>query len=149
MLPRAGSAAIADVRVGRELERQEYFRRVAGLKNDYTLEQEIEEDTALVGDPDEVIAALRRLQEATGGFGGYLVLAHDWADREATMRSYELMGRHVIPEMKGHIAPLRRSYDTVVANKRSYGAPALESIRKAYEDAGVDMPDDLTGTNLR
>ena len=122
---------------------------MAGLKNDMTLEDEIAQDTALVGTPDDMIAAIERMQEATGGFGGYLVLAHDWADREATLRSYELMGRHVIPQFNGQLAPLRRSYDTVVANKRSYGGPALESIRKAYEDAGVPMPADLTGTNLR
>ena len=77
------------------------------------------------------------------------MLDHDWADREATLRSYEMMGRHVIPEFKGHMEPLRRSYDTVVVNKRSYGGPALESIKKAYEDAGVPMPADLTGSNLR
>ena len=141
--------AIAAVREGRERERSDYFRRVAGLKNECTLEQEIEEDTALVGTPDDVVAALRRLQDATGGFGGYMVLGHDWAGREATLRSYELMGRHVIPEFTGHLAPLRRSYDTVVANKRSYGGPALESIRKAYADAGVEVPADLSGTNLR
>jgi len=141
--------AIAEVREGREHERQGYFRRVAGLKNDVSLEEEIERDTALVGTPDDMIAALYRIYEQTGGFGGFLVLAHDWADREATLRSYELMGRYVIPEFKGHLAPLRRSYDTVVANKRIYGEPALESIRKAYEDAGVSMPADLNPTNLR
>jgi limonene 1,2-monooxygenase len=141
--------AIAEVRDGRDRERSEYFRRVAGLRNEMTLEDEIAQDTALVGTPDDMIAAIERMQEATGGFGGYLVLAHDWADREATLRSYELMGRHVIPEFNGQMEPLRRSYDTVVANKRTYGGPALESIRKAYEDAGIPMPADLTGSNLR
>lgn len=142
-------AAMAEVREGRARERSDYFRRVAGLRNDATLEQEVEEDTALVGTPDDVVAALHRLQGVTGGFGGFLVLGHDWADREATLRSYELFGRHVIPELKGHLDVLRRSYDTVVANKRSYGAPALESIRRAYTDAGVEVPADLDGTNLR
>ena len=101
--PRPREEAIAEVREGRERERSDYFRRVAGLKNDCTLEQEIEEDTALVGTPDDVVAALRRLQDATGGFGGFMVLGHDWAGREATLRSYELMGRHVIPEFTGHL----------------------------------------------
>ena len=141
--------AMADVREGREGERQGYFRAVAGLKNDATLEQEIEEDTALVGTPDDMIAALHRLQEATGGFGGFLVLAHNWADREATLRSYELMGRYVIPEFRGHLAPLRASYETVIRNKRDYGVPAMAAIKRAYEDAGQEMPDDLNPTNLR
>jgi limonene 1,2-monooxygenase len=141
--------AIAEVRDGREAERIGYFKRVAGLKNDYTLEQEIEEDAALVGTPDDMIEALHRLQKVTGGFGGFLVLAGDWADREATLRSYELMGRYVIPEFRGHLDPLRASYDMVVAKKKDYGAPAMAAIKKAYEDAGQQMPEGLNPTNLR
>lgn len=141
--------AMADVREGRERERHGYFRRVAGLKNDYTLEQEIEQDASLVGTPDDMIAALRRLQEITGGFGGFLVLANDWANREKTLRSYELIARYVIPEFSGHLGPLRDSYDMVVRNKASYGKPAMAAISKAYTDAGQDMPDELNPTNLR
>jgi hypothetical protein len=37
----------------------------------------------------------------------------------------------------------------VVANKRSYGGPAMAAIAKAFGDAGKAMPDDLTGANLR
>ncbi len=92
---------------------------------------------------------MHRLQDASGGFGGFLVLAGDWADREATLRSYELMGRYVIPEFRGHLDPLRASYDTVVAKKRDYGAPAMAAIKRAYEDAGQQMPEDLNPTNLR
>jgi limonene 1,2-monooxygenase len=141
--------AMADVREGREYERQNYFRRVAGLKSDSTLEQEIEQDTSIVGTPEHVVGALTRLQEETGGFGGFLVMAHEWANREKTLRSYELMARYVIPHFKGMLDPLRASYDTVVANKRSYGGPAMAAIAKAFEDAGKPFPDDLTGANIR
>ena len=92
---------------------------------------------------------LTRLQEETGGFGGFLVMAHDWANREKTLRSYELLARWVIPHFKGMLDPLRASYDTVVANKRTYGGPAMAAITKAFEVAGKAMPDDLTGANLR
>jgi limonene 1,2-monooxygenase len=141
--------AIADVREGREYERLHYFRRVGGLKSDSTLEEEIEQDTSIVGTPEHVIGALTRLQDETGGFGGFLVMAHDWANREKTLRSYELLARYVIPHFKGMLDPLRSSYDMVVANKRSYGGPAMAAISKAFEDAGKAMPDDLTGANLR
>ena len=148
-LAESADEAMDDVREGREYERHHYFRRVGGLRNDATLEQEIEEDSALVGTPDDVIAALQRLQERTGGFGGYLVMAHEWADREKTLRSYELLARYVVPQFKGMLDPMRASYDTVVANKRSYGGPAMAAIAKAFSDAGKPMPDDLTGANLR
>ena len=50
-----------------------------------------------------------------------MVLANDWASHEATLRSYELIARRVMPELRGHLAPLRASYDMVASNKRSYG----------------------------
>jgi len=52
-----------------------------------------------------MIAALHRLREATGGFGGLMVLANDWASHEATLRSYELIARRVMPELRGQLAP--------------------------------------------
>ena len=141
--------AMSDVRAGRDHERHHYYRRVAGLKNDMTLEDEIEQDCSLIGTPDDMIAALRRMQEVTGGFGGFLVLANDWASRERTLHSYELMARYVLPEFKGHLGPLRASYDMVVTNKPKYGAPAMAAITKAYQDAGEQVPDELNTTNLR
>ncbi|BBY37183.1 hypothetical protein MMAN_13170 [Mycobacterium mantenii] len=50
----------------------------------------------------------------------------------------------MIPEFRGHMDPLRASYDTAVAKKRDYGAPAMAAIRKAYEDAGQHIFKDLT-----
>ena len=141
--------AVRDVREGREYERHNYYRRVAGLRNDVTLEQEIDEDTSIVGTPDDMIAALERLTAATGGFGGFLVLANDWANRERTLNSYELIARYVIPHFKGMIAPLRASYEMVAGNKASYGKVAMAAITKAYDDAGKAMPTDLNAGNLR
>ncbi len=141
--------AIADVRVGRERERNLYYRRVAGMRNETTLEEEIDQDTSLVGTPDDMIAALHRLRDATGGFGGFMVLANDWAGREATLRSYELIARFVMPELRGQLAPLRASYEMVAANKRTYGGPALAAVTKAYAEAGEPLPDDLSPAKLR
>jgi limonene 1,2-monooxygenase len=141
--------AVAAVRDGREREREQYYRRVAGMKNDVTLEEEIDQDTSIVGTPDDMIAALHRLHDATGGFGGFMVLANDWATHEATLRSYELIARRVMPEMRGQLAPLRASYEMVAGNKRSYGAPAMAAIRRAYDDAGEAMPDGMDPARLR
>jgi len=141
--------AMSQVRDGREREREGYFRKVAGLRNDHTLEQEIEDDASIVGTPDDMTDALHRLQAATGGFGGFLVFGNDWASHEDTLRSYELVARQVIPRLNGMLEPLQRSYDTVVENKRSFGEPVMKAIRKAYEDAGQQIPENLTPKNLR
>ena len=65
----------------------------------------------VIGTPDDLVAAIRHLQEITGGFGVVLGFAHDWANREATMRSWELVARYVIPELNGYTAGLRESQE--------------------------------------
>ena len=37
------------------------------------------------------------MQEAQGDFGCFLQLGHNWADTEATKKSYELWQRYVVP----------------------------------------------------
>jgi limonene 1,2-monooxygenase len=63
----------------------------------------------VIGTPDELIAAIRTLQDVTGGFGTVLGFAHDWANREATLRSWDLFARYVIPEVNGYAANQRKS----------------------------------------
>ena len=63
----------------------------------------VESGAAVIGTPDDAIQQIRRLQEQTGGFGSYLVLANDWATPERTKSSYELMARHVFPEFQGTV----------------------------------------------
>lgn len=56
-----------------------------------------------IGTPDMAIAQIERLQaQSNGGFGAYLMLAHNWADPAATHKSYELIARHVMPHFQGH-----------------------------------------------
>lgn len=65
--------------------------------------------SSVVGTPDDLVAAIRNLQQLTGGFGVVLGFAHDWANPEATRRSWELVARYVIPEINGDTARLRAS----------------------------------------
>ena len=52
-----------------------------------------------IGTPDMVHAQIDRLwKQSNGGFGAYLLLAHNWAPFDATRRSYELIARHVARE---------------------------------------------------
>ena len=54
----------------------------------------------VIGTPDEAIAQIERLREQSGGFGCYLLMAHEWANPEATRRSYELFARYVMPRFQ-------------------------------------------------
>ena len=64
---------------------------------------------AVVGTPDDLVRAIRHLHDITGGFGVVLGFAHDWADREATLRSWDLVARYVVPEINGYTSGLRAS----------------------------------------
>jgi limonene 1,2-monooxygenase len=64
---------------------------------------------AVIGTPDELVAAIRKLVDVTGGFGTVIGFAHDWANREATLRSWELFARYVIPEINGYTANQKAS----------------------------------------
>jgi limonene 1,2-monooxygenase len=40
------------------------------------------------------------IKQSNGGFGCYLLLGHNWANRQATLNSYELIARHVMPRFQ-------------------------------------------------
>ncbi len=83
---------------------------------------------AVVGTPDDLIAAIRNMQEITGGFGVVLGFANDWANREAMFRSWELMARYVIPAVNGTFRPLQASADYLTANKAELMAGASKAV---------------------
>ena len=97
---------------------------------------------AVIGTPDDLIAAIRNLQELTGGFGVVLGFAHDWANKEATARSWEMVARYVVPALQGTVLPMQASADYVEANKAtlmaSAGAAVMQKIM-AHEGAQAAM----------
>ena len=74
-----------------------------------------------IGTADDVGAQIERLaKQSNGGFGAYLMMAHEWANPEATKRSFELVARRVMPEFQG------QGYSTLNAKERARNArPAL------------------------
>ncbi len=55
-----------------------------------------------IGTVDDAVAQIERLdKQSNGGFGCYLLLAHEWADPAATRRSFELIAQHVFPQFQG------------------------------------------------
>lgn len=55
----------------------------------------------VIGTPEHMVEHLRKFQQQTGGFGGFLGFGHEMADRAATMHSHELMIREVVPVIRG------------------------------------------------
>jgi limonene 1,2-monooxygenase len=90
-----------------------------------------------IGTPDMVAAQVDRLwQQSNGGFGAYLMLAHNWANFEATKRSYELIAREVFPQFQGHAASTTRAADRAAAARPELAAihsKAVEAAQAKYD----------------
>jgi limonene 1,2-monooxygenase len=71
----------------------------------------VESGRAVIGTPDDAVEMLERLEKQSGGFGCVLMLAHNWANFDATRRSYELFARHVLPHFNGSNAARAASLD--------------------------------------
>jgi limonene 1,2-monooxygenase len=133
--------ARADVQFGLA-EWIDYFVRVAALPLvpagmedvDDLVDTLTEQGFAVIGTPDDAIAQIERLEKQSGGFGCYLFMAHDWADRDATLRSYELFARNVFPHFKGTTAATRGSRDYVAEHRPEQLGRAGEAIMKAITD---------------
>jgi limonene 1,2-monooxygenase len=88
-----------------------YFREVADLQvvpdgiHDPALWL-VNNGLAVIGTPFDAIAQIRRLQEQSGGFGCFLQMGHNWADRGPSKKSIELFARHVIPEFQSRRDPI-------------------------------------------
>ena len=71
----------------------------------------------------------------TGGFGVVLGFVHDWASREATLRSWDLLARYVVPELNGHTKSLQGSADFVEENQKELiGGATAAVVAKIQED---------------
>lgn len=59
-----------------------------------------------IGTVEDAAAQVQRLwDQSAGGFGAMLLLAHEWANPEATRRSFELIAQHVLPQFQGQAQP--------------------------------------------
>jgi limonene 1,2-monooxygenase len=87
--------------------------------------------SAVIGTPDEMVNMIRHLREITGGFGVLLGFAHDWAGREATMRSWELFARHVVPELNGYTRNLKASAEYLAEHRSQLADGMIQSVKAA------------------
>lgn len=88
----------------------------------------------VVGTPEMAIDQLRRLEEQSGGFGTYLLMAHEWAGTAATHNSLELFARYVMPEFQGSTRDLVDSRDWTIANRPRFIGGATDAIKAATDN---------------
>ncbi|RPH74492.1 MAG: LLM class flavin-dependent oxidoreductase [Candidatus Rokuibacteriota bacterium] len=121
-----------------------YFEETLGRppgRSDDPLTEGVKMGTTLVGSVETVVRGIQKLQElSAGGFGGVLFRAHEWANREQTLKSYELFARYVMPRFQGSSDMPRGSNEWARDNRRTIFSPNVEAIRQAYASAGREAP---------
>jgi limonene 1,2-monooxygenase len=117
-----------------------YFQKVANLPlgADGPLDEAIaglvEGGFAVIGSPDDAVAQIERLQEQSGGFGAYLIMATDWADWQQTKRSYELISRYVMPRFQGRNRARSDSMEWTMANRPRFVGDYGSATQKEIAD---------------
>ena len=102
---------------------------------------------AVIGTPDDLINKIQEMIDVTGGFGAVIGFAHDWANRENTKKSWDLVARYVIPEINSMLADYRDSIEFVVNNRETWkratdarlsNVAAHESAAKVMQTEGLE-----------
>jgi limonene 1,2-monooxygenase len=101
-----------------------------------------------IGTPDDLVAKIEELQHWSGGFGGLMVQAVDWADKEHLDHSYELLARYVMPRFQGSLDGIIASREDGAKNLndlRTVRNAALDKARADYEAAQAEEAARATG----
>ena len=88
---------------------------------------------ATIGTPNDAIDRIEALVARTGGFGTFLLLAHNCAEPDATRRSYDLFARYVMPHFQRTNKGRHSSYVWTQANGQRLGARVGEAVAAAIE----------------
>tara|TARA_B100001750_G_scaffold242683_1_gene256519 strand:- start:173 stop:1363 length:1191 start_codon:yes stop_codon:yes gene_type:complete len=106
-----------------------------------------EDSTAVIGTPDDLIHKIQEMIEITGGFGAVIGFAHDWANRENTKKSWDLVARYVIPAINSMLDDYQDSYNFVINNRDTWlraqdarfkNVAQHESAAKVMETEGLE-----------
>src|SRR5438128_3101575 len=102
-------------------------------KGEDPLEWFVANKYGVCGTPDDAIALIERLQAKQGEFGAFLHQAHNWADWEATKRSYELYARYVMPQFSRADPPRAAPHQWRGANRTEFSAKRNAAAKAMFD----------------
>ena len=138
--------AFEDVRTRASSYWRDYFEGTMGFPRPFESDRESivegmnERHTWCIGTPEDLVEAINRLDDASGGFGGLLIQQVDWATREQVMHSFELIARYVKPQFQGSLIGLRDSQAVAERQAEQVAAARTEATglaRAKYEEGKV------------
>lgn len=86
----------------------------------------------VIGTPEMMVAQIEELlEQSNGGFGAYLTLAHNWANKAATNKSFELFAREVMPHFQSSGSGLQAAADRAQARREGLAEKQLQAVAEA------------------
>ena len=131
--------AFEEARLGAGRFLREYTEGTNGRKAafDGPLEKVIdhmaETNSWIIGTPDDCIEGILKLEEQSGGFGGFLVQAIDWAPRDRILNSFELLARYVMPQFQGSLVGLENSNQWAKSRQETLVQGRTRAIDRAHQ----------------
>ena len=96
-----------------------------------------------IGTVEDARKQVQKLWDQSGGFGAMLLLAHEWANPEATKRSYELIAQHVFPHFQGgqvtHAQATLDAKDRAAGKREDYAAKQMEAVATMTERYAAEV----------
>ncbi|TCK27138.1 LLM class flavin-dependent oxidoreductase [Pseudonocardia endophytica] len=89
-----------------------------------------------IGTVEDAKEQVQKLVDQSGGFGTMLLLGHEWANPEATKRSWELIAQYVLPEFQGQAASTLAARDRASDTREAHAQTQLDAVdhmTKKYE----------------
>jgi len=90
-----------------------------------------------IGTVEDARAQVQRLWDQSGGFGCMLLLGHEWANPQATKRSWELIAQHVFPHFQGgktsHAQQTLDRAGYATSKRDDYAAAQLQAVATMTE----------------
>ena len=132
--------AIEQARVGAARFQRDYFEDTMGFEKTFDgppeqlIDAMVDSGAWCVGTPDDLVAAIHRLDESSGGFGGLLIMATEWANRQQIRHSYELIARYVMPQFQNSLTNLTASQEWAARERHDLMALRTKSLDKATQD---------------
>src|SRR5215211_7132102 len=90
-----------------------------------------------IGTVEDARAQVQRLWDQSGGFGCMLLLGHEWANPQATKRSWELIAQHVVPHFQGgqvsHAQQTLNAKEWATGKREDYAAQQMQAVATMTE----------------
>ena len=128
-----------EARMGAGYFLREYIEATNGRKSDFegpidkVIDHMADSGSWIIGTPDDCIEAIHRLDDLSGGFGGFMVQTIDWAPRDRMLHSYELLARYVMPHFQGSAIATKASQDWAASHQDELVRGRVAAIDRAQQ----------------